>query len=660
MLRRTNSDRSKPLIFIAHSLGGIVVKDALSLSRYDLTHLRDIESTTTGVIFLGTPHYGSQMASLGMRAFELSRLFVKSPNLEILRGLEENSEILERIARAFGQVLAKGQLKVHSFREELNTNGIRIVGSHSSSIGYLYETSSTLHANHRTMAKMTSLQDIKFRQIVSVIQRWLDLLLEEQTAQRPVEFGHDLPDGLIFDNHYHHCMRSLNFAVARSRIENIEEAFEGTYDWLFDPQLKFTDWLSGLIQNPIYWIQGKPGSGKSTLMKLAMRHPTTREFLRKFHDAPWIIAAYFFHDRGVDIQKSISGFLHEVLYQILLQQKLLFPVVYSIFRQFNVAEPQEHHMGGGQEDDDDQLIDPSRVRWSLSRLQDALLSIGNNAAFDVNICIFIDALDEHDGDHRDLLATLEKLTRAVNNEFFRLRLCMAGRQENVFKDAFRDCPGFAIHDWTTNDIRTYTEGRIQKGIIDILTNDGEIALSSLIEDIIDRAEGVFLWVRLVTNELAEGFCEGDSIGELKELLSAIPTELEELYTRTLRRRSRNQHRFSAKNKYERYIMFQIVKCARKPFSLYDLLAASIYLATGRGTDSDLHWLSNDQMYRRLYNRSAGLLDAPRLSPAQEHQSEVMPPQKSLFAHASQLYLNISLLCNWIANIRTSNFQADQS
>ena len=89
-----------------------------------------------------------------------------------------------------------------------------------------------------------------------------------------------------------------------------------------------------------------------------------------------------------------------------------------------------------------------------------------------------------------------------------------------------------------------------------LTKDGELALSSLIEDVIDKAEGVSLWVRLVNDELIEGLCEGDSIEEPRVLLSGIPNELGELYTRTLRRPNHTQTRARAKSKYERYTMLR--------------------------------------------------------------------------------------------------------
>ena len=611
MLRRSEPDTTKPLIFIAHSLGGIVVKDALSLSQNDLTHLKEILPATIGVMFLGTPHHGSKTASLGKVAFELSRVFFQHPNTDILRGLERNSEILERITRSFGQILAAGHLKVHSFREELDTKGMSIVDASSYSIGYLYETKSSLYANHRNMAKMSSFNDINFQRVTSVIRRWLDESGNPHPRSGTPEYASSLPDELIFDKEYRRCLESLNFANARSRSENVEEAFGETYEWIFDPKFGFQDWLKGEDIRTRYWIQGKPGSGKSTLMKFAKDHPLTRNLLEQYHPSHWLVAAYFFHDRGTEVQKSISGFLREILYQILRQRESLFPLIYPLLRPNNSCSSiSGTGLEGGKEVILTQNDDRINYNWSRSVLQDALVSIACKSVVDVNICIFVDALDEHDGNHRDLISTLNRLAGLTGNNFFRLRLCLAGRQENIFKDAFRDCPGFSIHEFTTGDIRRYTEGRIQDAMSGKLTRDSELALSSLIEDVIDKAEGVFLWVKLVNDELVEGLCEGDSIEELRDLLSGIPTELEELYTRALRRPNRTSTRAPAKSKYERYVMFEIVKCCREPFSLYQLLGATLFITTGRGTYPELQRLSRDQMQRRLYSRSAGLLDAP--------------------------------------------------
>jgi len=61
------SKPSRPLIFVAHSLGGIVVKEALRRShcfQMHQTHLHEIYQSTVAVVFFGTPHSGADPRSL--------------------------------------------------------------------------------------------------------------------------------------------------------------------------------------------------------------------------------------------------------------------------------------------------------------------------------------------------------------------------------------------------------------------------------------------------------------------------------------------------------------------------------------------------------------------------------------------------------------------
>ena len=275
LFRNSTSDKRRSIFFIAHSLGGIVVKDALSLSRAEETFLGEIFPATRGVIFLGTPHYGSKVGSLGKIACQLIEALGQKPNTQVLRSLEMNSEILERISRSFGQILATEQLKVHSFREELDIMGVGIVDSFSSTIGYFKETRGTLHANHKNMAKFSSVQDVNFQGVVLVLRRWIDELGSTRTrdgvttaSDREIS---NLPDGLIFDEQYHACLKSLNHFDTRKRIQDVEPAHSATYDWLLNDDVGFNGWLAVKNPSPVFWIQGKPGSGKSTLMKLITR-----------------------------------------------------------------------------------------------------------------------------------------------------------------------------------------------------------------------------------------------------------------------------------------------------------------------------------------------------------------------------------------------------
>jgi triacylglycerol esterase/lipase EstA (alpha/beta hydrolase family) len=52
----------RPLLFICHSLGGVVVKRALVLAHERSRRYGSISQDTTGIMFLGTPHRGSDVA----------------------------------------------------------------------------------------------------------------------------------------------------------------------------------------------------------------------------------------------------------------------------------------------------------------------------------------------------------------------------------------------------------------------------------------------------------------------------------------------------------------------------------------------------------------------------------------------------------------------
>ena len=600
MLRKLDAAKSKPLIFIAHSLGGIVVKDALSLSGHASTVINAVLPATIGVMFLGTPHHGSGAASLGRKAFEVSKLFFKKPNLQVLRGLETNSETLERISRSFGQIFSTERIKVHSFREELPIYGVMVVGSASSTIGYVHETRGSLHANHRNMARFSSMEDINFQRVVSVLQDWVKESSEKQQHLQSADENPALSNKLTFDEELDQCLTSLHSLEAQHRFEDIKPAHYKTYHWLFDRQVGFEDWLEGKIPSNIYWIQGKPGSGKSTLMKFALNHHLTRKFLRNYTDDFWVVAGFFFHDRGTNVQKSAEGFLREVLYQIIHHQKQLFVLIYPVFAR--VFEQRGLFTNGSKSFADG---------WTLSVLRDALELIGRKSTNEVNLCLFVDALDEHDGNHRELVLILRSIAQLTANSAFRVRLALAGRPENVFKTAFQCCPGFSIHEYTTDDIRRYAEDRIQADMPGELSMEYEEGLRSLVENIVRDAQGVFLWVRLVVNEIIEGICEGDTIEELIMLLPTIPTELGELYKRALCRSSRSSSEVFERNRTEGYVMFQVAAQARNPFLIHDFLTATHFFTAGIDTHPDLQRLSREQMERRLNSRSAGLLEVSR-------------------------------------------------
>jgi len=171
-VRISACDKARPIIFVAHCLGGIVVKDALNLSRNERTHLNEILPATIGVCFLGTPHRGSPSASIGKVAFELSKAFFQHPNTTFLRTLETNSELLERVGKTFSQILVDRKVNISCFEEELPMAGVMIVDTFSYSLGDGLEITQNIHANHVNMTKFGSSEEQGFKSVSAVLLRW--------------------------------------------------------------------------------------------------------------------------------------------------------------------------------------------------------------------------------------------------------------------------------------------------------------------------------------------------------------------------------------------------------------------------------------------------------------------------------------------------------
>ena len=119
---------------------------------------------------------------------------------------------------------------------------------------------------------------------------------------------------------YRMVMQSLAFETMDLRYDEVHEAFQDTYEWIFrmedsEPN-SFVRWLRQ--GQDIYWINGKAGSGKSTLMKFLHRHGKYREHLDTWAAGDELVLLNFFFWRaGSHEQKSIAGLLRTVLFQIL-------------------------------------------------------------------------------------------------------------------------------------------------------------------------------------------------------------------------------------------------------------------------------------------------------------------------------------------------------
>lgn len=167
---------TRALIFVAHSLGGLVCKRVLLQSRNNPNaHLKGIFECTKGIIFMGTPHTGSWMASWAKISAECIGM-VKSTNTSLLKILETDDQLLEAIQIEFLSMIRDlrdngRRIEVTCFFEEKPFRGAGLVVSKASATFPEYNVIS-IPANHKEMVKFAFSEDPGFQRVLGELTRW--------------------------------------------------------------------------------------------------------------------------------------------------------------------------------------------------------------------------------------------------------------------------------------------------------------------------------------------------------------------------------------------------------------------------------------------------------------------------------------------------------
>ncbi|KAJ5734976.1 uncharacterized protein N7483_000101 [Penicillium malachiteum] len=193
MWRRKSRTNLWPLIFVAHGLGGLVVEQALLISRGSSElHVKDLLESTTAMAFMGTPHAGSDKASLVVPLTHLSKIILGASNTEILQLLRPGSEMLANLQQEFHTMLKdrsqnqKKSIEICCFYEELPVRRIRdkVVPSHSAILNPY--PSLPIHGNQMQMKKFGNNRDPGYTDVRGRLWLWIDnLKLEAQPAAGP-------------------------------------------------------------------------------------------------------------------------------------------------------------------------------------------------------------------------------------------------------------------------------------------------------------------------------------------------------------------------------------------------------------------------------------------------------------------------------------------
>ena len=342
---------------------------------------------------------------------------------------------------------------------------------------------------------------------------------------------------------------------------------------------------------------GKSGSGKSTLAKYLYADPRARQYLQTWRgESDLIVAGFFFWNSGTSMQMSERGLIQTLLFQAISDRPELIPTLFPDRWRYS------------------QLFGIDLRPWQLAELSQALETLVSDSS--KRLFFLVDGIDDFEGDGMQVAGFLLNIASRQN-----VKMCVASRPRLVFEDAFQHRPSLRLEDLTARDIKIFVLDNLSKsGIFVQLQKLKQTEADRLVLEITEKARGVFLWVHLVVQSLLEGMRDGDSLADLKERLLSLPSDLEELFKKTLgcidQRYLKQALRF-----------FQLVRTASEPLSLLTFSYAEEGIDVAMCTEIEALHLGKDleerradrlteKMFRaettrrRINSRSKGLLEAP--------------------------------------------------
>jgi hypothetical protein len=277
----------------------------------------------------------------------------------------------------------------------------------------------------------------------------------------------------------------------------------------------FVDWLQD--DRSLFWIRGKPGSGKSTLMNYILRNIQLGTEAstclsqwtggQPFH----ILHFWFFRPSASSIANSFEGLLRSLCYQLLMADSQLCDDLLGRDCQWTPVAVMDFINGSSHRS----------LHWTHADLR--TLFFGMLTRSKQKVFMLLDGLDEVT-QNRD---TLLNLVLSVAHVSTTTKICCSSRPESPFRNALKSYSSLSLQEFNHRDIERYCKDQLE-----------ETRVAALARDISWKAEGVFLWAALVVSDLKAGVDQGDSDEALDLRLQDCPTEMNDLLAHLVERQDK--------------------------------------------------------------------------------------------------------------------------
>ncbi|KEZ38880.1 hypothetical protein SAPIO_CDS10192 [Scedosporium apiospermum] len=536
LLRNETNTVTRPVIFVTHSLGGVIVKEVLRRSEADFeTHARDLLPSTSAVIFLACPHRASEHAKLTDAVRSMASVCLDIPAgdhaLQYLTGTSGFEIDLGR--EAFARMWNDYNFRVKTFQENLPVDEKKRqsaadfeVRRASSAIGDPRESAETFQATHLDICKFRSSQDQNYKILLSSLSSFI---LNETHKRREL------------NSKEKECLRALLPPGSAFRDTQPTASYPGTCLWLYDiPEFQAWHHRQSGYKNKLLWIKGKPGSGKTILLK-SLRNRVDKQWTSAGSSVIWSVAegrdldtVFYLPSQNRRYGPNPAGVYRSLLGQLFPQDLKLRKAMLALY---------ERNEKSGAETP---ISDAQIVSFFLDDYIDQVIETPTKRTF-----IFVDVADDCGPAYlQDLLGHLAQMAR--NSDF---SICIASNHYASVQH--HDTIEVVMREHNTDDILRYIS-------LNLIAEWEDRNIT--VHRIADKANGVFLWAEIVVNILNAAIEEGAMQELIDDTIAELPAEIDGLYEWIL-------STLSPEEKDDALCLMQWVILASEPLRLNDLRVA---------------------------------------------------------------------------------------
>lgn len=569
----------RPLVFICHDIGGLIVKRMLvqCSNKTAGSPFAPLLKSTKCVVFFATPHrgYKSLEKILTSVVEKLKRPF-NGDSKKLTAAVKPGADELFAINDDFAGI--GKTIPILNFYESVNsqTKSGPFVDRESAILHYENEEVMGLRSSHQDLVRFESVNDDVYEVVRDTIGRVIhsaitkETLVEEKLAFRKL------------------LLNRLRHPLGEKRIDKIAEAQENTFEWIWSEQEPIKQWLSR--ERGLFWISGKPGSGKSTMMKKVFLD-VEKQYVR----TETMVVSFFFSNLGDKFGRTFEGLLRVILEKMLRQKSEIIDIILD-----NFPEAFENWASSEAEPSSEDLA----FEIGTERLKRTVLDVVRRGPRNLKLVICVDALDECDDvNTKNIIAYFRQLVNETNQAS--VRICFSGRGiADALINTDEEREGFTMEDRTEQDIETFVSDEISAFPF---PESEALALYRLRVAIVAKANGVFLWAVLVCRKLSDGCEQGDTLTELLGVLQTTPPELEGIFSSMLAGVEKT-------HLDETNLMLALMLTAVRPLEVRELCFAmalgseTIFNSQKTLQENSKFVLSGPTMMRRVRHRCSGLLE----------------------------------------------------